>query len=226
MYYKNFLNQINIFKYTYYKHLWAFITSFFSFQPSSVLNSPTPLEGANSAKTGAREVSLKCARSTATRGSASRSPFRSSTLVELKASGARPTTLHCPLYIRLAPVSHYPLQEKLYMQWLLYNCNFTTLRTAAKPAQRVFKVNMLFPTSVLCNEAGQGVLRQKVKTAINLVNRDWNFCSYSVEGIKFHIINYVCFKITSIKRFPRYVSTKTHSCNFFFIYKHSLKSNW
>lgn len=41
---------------------------------------------------------------------------------------------------------------------------------------------MMFPTSVLCNEAGQGVLRQKVKAAINLVNRDWNFCSYSVEG--------------------------------------------
>ncbi|XP_073992974.1 sushi, von Willebrand factor type A, EGF and pentraxin domain-containing protein uif isoform X1 [Rhodnius prolixus] len=54
----------------------------------------------------------------------------------------------------------------------------------AKPAQRVFKVNMLFPTSVLCNEAGQGVLRQKVRSAINLVNRDWNFCSYSVDGTR------------------------------------------
>ncbi|XP_075226178.1 sushi, von Willebrand factor type A, EGF and pentraxin domain-containing protein uif [Lycorma delicatula] len=52
----------------------------------------------------------------------------------------------------------------------------------AKPAQRVFRINMLFPTSVLCNEAGQGVLRQKVRSAVNSLNRDWNFCSYSLEG--------------------------------------------
>ncbi|XP_054265760.1 uncharacterized protein LOC128988471 [Macrosteles quadrilineatus] len=56
--------------------------------------------------------------------------------------------------------------------------------SASKPAQRVFKVAMLFPTSVLCNEAGQGVLRQKVRTAINALNRDWNFCSYSLEGTR------------------------------------------
>lgn len=43
---------------------------------------------------------------------------------------------------------------------------------------------MLFPSSVLCNEAGQGVLRQKVRNAVNSLNRDWNFCSYAVEGIK------------------------------------------
>jgi hypothetical protein len=54
--------------------------------------------------------------------------------------------------------------------------------TASKSAQRVFKINMLFPTSVLCNSAGQGVLRQKVRNAVNALNRDWNFCSYSVEG--------------------------------------------
>lgn len=41
---------------------------------------------------------------------------------------------------------------------------------------------MLFPSDVLCNEAGQGVLRQRVKNAINTLNRDWNFCSYSAEG--------------------------------------------
>lgn len=28
----------------------------------------------------------------------------------------------------------------------------------------------------------QGVLRQRVRTAINALNRDWNFCSYSTEG--------------------------------------------
>ena len=54
---------------------------------------------------------------------------------------------------------------------------------ASKSAQRVFKINMLFPSSVLCNNAGQGVLRQKVRNAVNALNRDWNFCSYSVEGL-------------------------------------------
>lgn len=52
----------------------------------------------------------------------------------------------------------------------------------AKPAQRVFRIKMHFPSDVLCNEAGQGVLRQKVKNAINSLNRDWNFCSYVAEG--------------------------------------------
>ncbi|XP_069668601.1 uncharacterized protein uif isoform X2 [Periplaneta americana] len=56
--------------------------------------------------------------------------------------------------------------------------------TSSKPAQRVFKISMLFPSSVLCNSAGQGVLRQKVRNAVNSLNRDWNFCSYSVEGTR------------------------------------------
>lgn len=55
---------------------------------------------------------------------------------------------------------------------------------AAKPAQRVFRIKMLFPSDVLCNKAGQGVLRQKVTNSVNSLNRDWNFCSYSVEGTR------------------------------------------
>lgn len=43
---------------------------------------------------------------------------------------------------------------------------------------------MLFPSSVLCNEAGQGVLRQRVRNAVNALNRDWNFCSFSTEGTR------------------------------------------
>lgn len=54
--------------------------------------------------------------------------------------------------------------------------------TASKPAQRVFRIKMLFPSDVLCNEAGQGVLRQRVKNAVNSLNRDWNFCTFSTEG--------------------------------------------
>lgn len=60
----------------------------------------------------------------------------------------------------------------------------------SKAAQRVFKISMLFPTSVLCNEAGQGVLRQKVRTAVNALNRDWNFCSYSLEGMLIKLCKY------------------------------------
>ncbi|CAG9863735.1 unnamed protein product [Phyllotreta striolata] len=54
----------------------------------------------------------------------------------------------------------------------------------AKPAQRVFRIEMLFPSSVLCNEAGQGVLKQKVRNAVNSLNRDWNFCSFAVDGTR------------------------------------------
>ncbi|XP_077268738.1 sushi, von Willebrand factor type A, EGF and pentraxin domain-containing protein uif isoform X1 [Temnothorax americanus] len=56
--------------------------------------------------------------------------------------------------------------------------------TSATSAQRVFRIKMNFPTSVLCNEAGQGVLKQKVRNAVNSLNRDWNFCSYSYEGTR------------------------------------------
>lgn len=63
-----------------------------------------------------------------------------------------------------------------------YSCIQILIFPASKPAQRVFKIQMLFPSDVLCNEAGQGVLRQRVKNAVNSLNRDWNFCSYSSEG--------------------------------------------
>lgn len=59
---------------------------------------------------------------------------------------------------------------------------FNVIITAARPAQRVFRVAMQFPSSVLCNEAGQGVLRQRVRNAINTLNRRWNLCSFNNEG--------------------------------------------
>lgn len=33
----------------------------------------------------------------------------------------------------------------------------------ATPAQRVFKINMQFPSSVICNAAGQNVLSEKIR---------------------------------------------------------------
>lgn len=56
---------------------------------------------------------------------------------------------------------------------------------------------MLFPSDVLCNEAGQGVLRQKVKNAVNSLNRDWNFCSYSTEGSRY--VNVICHALNVLQ---------------------------
>jgi len=53
----------------------------------------------------------------------------------------------------------------------MFQYNFNLFFAAAKAAQRVFRINMLFPSSVLCNEAGQGVLRQRVRNAVNTLNR-------------------------------------------------------
>ncbi|XP_064091137.1 sushi, von Willebrand factor type A, EGF and pentraxin domain-containing protein 1-like isoform X2 [Macrobrachium nipponense] len=50
------------------------------------------------------------------------------------------------------------------------------------PAQRVFKINMQFPSSVICNAAGQNVLSEKIKHALNKLNSDWNFCTDTVAS--------------------------------------------
>ncbi|KAK7079934.1 Calcium ion binding, partial [Halocaridina rubra] len=47
----------------------------------------------------------------------------------------------------------------------------------ATPAQRVFKINMQFPSSVICNAAGQNVLSEKIRLALNKLNANWNFCT-------------------------------------------------
>jgi len=49
--------------------------------------------------------------------------------------------------------------------------------TSSRPAQRVFKVKLQFPSSGLCNEAGQGVLKERIKMAIAKLNQDWRFCA-------------------------------------------------
>lgn len=48
---------------------------------------------------------------------------------------------------------------------------------ASRPAQRVFKIKLQFPSAGLCNEAGQGVLRERIKLAIAKLNQDWRFCA-------------------------------------------------
>ena len=53
---------------------------------------------------------------------------------------------------------------------------------AANPAQRVFKIKLNFPTSVFCNNAGQGVLQSKIQSALLNLNKDWNVCSNNILG--------------------------------------------
>lgn len=55
--------------------------------------------------------------------------------------------------------------------------SIVTIFLASRPAQRVFKVNLQFPSSGLCNEAGQGVLKERIKLAIAKLNQDWRFCA-------------------------------------------------
>ena len=46
-----------------------------------------------------------------------------------------------------------------------------------KPAQRIVEVKLQYLNSVLCNEAGQSVLSDKVRQAIQKLNCDWRFCN-------------------------------------------------
>ena len=47
----------------------------------------------------------------------------------------------------------------------------------AKPAQKIFKIKLQYLTSVLCNDAGQGVLRNKIITALQELNKEWRFAT-------------------------------------------------
>ncbi|ODN06404.1 Fibropellin-1 [Orchesella cincta] len=62
--------------------------------------------------------------------------------------------------------------------------------SVSRPAQRVFKVKIQFPSAGLCNEAGQGVLRERIKLAIAKLNQDWRFCaSKSKDGAECQDLN-------------------------------------
>ncbi|KAK3869849.1 hypothetical protein Pcinc_024872 [Petrolisthes cinctipes] len=49
----------------------------------------------------------------------------------------------------------------------------------ATAAQRVFNINMQFPSSVICNAAGQNVLSERIRHALNKLNANWNFCTHT-----------------------------------------------
>ena len=47
----------------------------------------------------------------------------------------------------------------------------------AKPAQKIFKIKLDYLTDVLCNEAGKGVLKERIVTALQELNKEWSFSS-------------------------------------------------
>lgn len=130
-------------------------------------------------KTGVTVVSLRFVKSNATTDYDFPNKFLNSIPAAPKDSGDRHRIRTYHWFIQLALVSSDRESRCNFFPCVISNF---LLCVESKPAQRVFKVGMKFPTSVLCNEAGQGVLRQKVRTAINSLNREWNFCSYSMKG--------------------------------------------
>ena len=47
----------------------------------------------------------------------------------------------------------------------------------ARPAQKIFKIKLDYLTDVLCNDAGKGVLKQRIISALQDLNKEWNFSS-------------------------------------------------
>lgn len=45
-----------------------------------------------------------------------------------------------------------------------------------RPARRIFRVAMNFPSSVICSDSGKKILHDRVKESIKKVNKDWNIC--------------------------------------------------
>jgi len=47
----------------------------------------------------------------------------------------------------------------------------------SKPAQKIFKIKLDYLTDVLCNDAGKGVLKQRIISALQELNKEWGFSS-------------------------------------------------
>lgn len=46
-----------------------------------------------------------------------------------------------------------------------------------KPAQKIFKIKLDYLTDVLCNDAGKGVLKERIISALQELNKEWNLSS-------------------------------------------------
>ena len=75
--------------------------------------------------------------------------------------------------------------------------------SAAKPAQKIYTIKLQYLASVLCSEAGQGVLKSKIITALQELNKEWRFSAcdkISEEECEGLGVNIDCIKKNRIKR--------------------------
>lgn len=49
--------------------------------------------------------------------------------------------------------------------------------STSSPAQRIFKIRMQFPSSVLCSDSGRKILLSKVRESVLQMNKDWRICA-------------------------------------------------
>ncbi|XP_055948273.1 uncharacterized protein LOC129981454 isoform X2 [Argiope bruennichi] len=54
--------------------------------------------------------------------------------------------------------------------------------SARKPAQKIFKIDMNFPSSVVCSESGKKILQSRIESNLLQVNREWRICSDNTPG--------------------------------------------
>ncbi|UYV83192.1 clec-78 [Cordylochernes scorpioides] len=71
-----------------------------------------------------------------------------------------------------------------------------------RPAQRIFRVEMNFPSSVVCSESGKKILHAKIAEGLGKVNQEWKVCSdaSSCSGLR---VNVKCNKIRRVARQAR-----------------------
>lgn len=63
---------------------------------------------------------------------------------------------------------------------MILNPNYSTI--ARKAAQKIFRIDMNFPSSVVCSESGKKILRSRIENNLMKVNREWRICSDNVPG--------------------------------------------
>ncbi|KAG1655606.1 Fibropellin-1 [Nymphon striatum] len=71
----------------------------------------------------------------------------------------------------------------------------------SSPAQRIFKIRMQFPSSVLCSDSGRKILLSKVRESVLQMNKDWGICAdESANSCKGLDVNVKCAKQTRVTR--------------------------
>ena len=75
--------------------------------------------------------------------------------------------------------------------------------SAAKPAQKIYTIKLQYLASVLCSKQGHGVLKDKIITALEELNKEWRFSTcekISEEDCDGLGVNIDCIKKDRVKR--------------------------